>query len=285
MHAGIRHRPFWRFAPLFLVCAGFGRCAEDPQSQTTQDAGTPQWTLTWSDEFDGAAGTVPDASKWTHDVGGSGWGNNQLEYDTAEARNAQLDGNGHLAITAIEEPYGGRDYSSARINTGNKFSQAHGRFEARIKLPPGRGLWPAFWLLGADIAQNPWPSCGELDIMEYRGQETTLIHGSAHGPGYSGGQAITASHGLPGGAGFDQDFHVFAVEWTTDRVDFRVDDTVYETVTPSTLPAGKQWVFEHPFFVILNLAVGGNYVGSPDSSTRFPATMLVDYVRVYESAQ
>jgi beta-glucanase (GH16 family) len=269
--------------PLALLTAAFGRCGGDPQV----DAGAPvpaNWKLVWQDEFDGPAGQTPDAIKWGHDVGGSGWGNSQLEFDTDSASNASLDGHGHLAITARQESYGGMSYTSARILTRDRFSQVHGRFEASIQLPPGRGLWPAFWLLGSNIDQAAWPACGEIDIMEYRGQEPTLVHGSVHGPGYSGGKAIGSSHGLPAGDSFAAGFHVFAVEWTQDRIDFRVDDTVYQSVTPSALPGGARWVFEHPFFIILNLAVGGNYLGPPDSTTPFPAVMLVDYVRVYEKA-
>ena len=274
------------FAILFtgLVCAGWGRCGGTAQDSS---AGTPppaqQWTLVWSDDFDGDAGTPPDSTRWKHDVGGNGWGNQQLEFDTDLPQNASLDGHGHLAITALKQNFGGNAYSSARINTAGLFDQAYGKFEASIQLPKGAGLWPAFWLLGADVNTNPWPNCGEIDIMEYRGQQPTLVHGSAHGPGYSGGRAITASHGLPASGDFSEGFHVFAVEWTPNRIDYRVDDTVYETITPANVTGN--WVFDHPFFVILNLAVGGNYVGNPDATTVFPAVMLVDYVRVYEQAQ
>jgi beta-glucanase (GH16 family) len=268
-----------------LMCGGWARCGGTAQDTTQPTDPDSQWSLVWSDEFDGDAGTPPDATKWKYDVGGNGWGNQQLEYDTDQPQNAQLDGHGHLAITAIHQNYGGNAYSSARINTAGLFEQAYGKFEASIQLPPGAGLWPAFWLLGADVGQNPWPACGEMDIMEYRGQQTTVIHGSAHGPGYSGGQAITAQHSLPGGIGYNSGFHTFAIEWSPGQIDYRVDDTVYESITPATIPAGDKWVFDHPFFVILNLAVGGNYVGSPDSQTPFPATMLVDYVRVYEASQ
>ena len=258
-----------------------GRCGSDPSPPSAPPQGS-SWKLVWSDEFDGPAGQPPDAAKWIHDVGGSGWGNAQLEYDTDRPQNASLDGQGHLAITALADGYGGRAYSSARITTSGKFSHGPGRFEARLKLPPGRGLWPAFWLLGDNFGQSGWPACGEIDIMEYRGQETALVHGSVHGPGYSGGQAITAAHGLPGNAGFDAAFHVFSIDWSSTRIDFRVDDTVYQSIDPARLPPGARWVFDHPFLVILNLAVGGNYLGPPDASTPFPATMLVDYVRVYE---
>jgi beta-glucanase (GH16 family) len=241
--------------------------------------------LAWQDEFDGPAGQPPDTiTKWRYDVGvgpgNDGWGNNQLEYDTNRPENVSLDGNGHLTIVARREDYLGRAYTSARINTRGRFEQTRGRFEARMKLPSGQGLWPAFWLLGADFGTAGWPTCGEIDIMEYRGQEPRIAHGALHGPGYSGGSALTGQFELPQGA-FDTGFHIFAVEWSADRITWFVDGIAYKSATPGDLPTGKNWVFNHPFFVILNVAVGGNYVGGPGPGTTFPQTMTVDYVRVY----
>jgi beta-glucanase (GH16 family) len=238
------------------------------------------WVLTWQDEFDGPIGTSPDSARWGYDIG-TDWGNAQLEYDTARPENVSLDGAGRLAITARKESYLGREYTSGRINTNGFFAQAEGRFEARIKLPKGQGIWPAFWLLGANFATVPWPDCGEIDILEYRGQEPRVLHGSIHGPGYSGGNAVTSRFDLAGSAGLDDAFHVFAVEWSKDRITWIIDDTRWLTVGPSDLPAGAAWVFDHPFFIILNVAVGGHFVGPPDASTPFPQTMLVDWVRVY----
>ena len=148
-----------------------------------------------------------------------------------------------------------------------------------MKLPWGQGLWPAFWMLGRNIDAVGWPNCGEIDIMEFRGQETSTIHGSLHGPGYSGGNPVTGSYDLPNGR-FDAGFHLFAVEWGDDYIEFFVDDKRYQTVKKDDVPGN--WVFNQPFFIILNVAVGGNYVGPPNASTVFPQTMLVDYVRVYE---
>jgi beta-glucanase (GH16 family) len=236
--------------------------------------------LSWSDEFDGAAGSSPDPTKWGFDVGGSGWGNHQLEFDTNRPTNASLDGNGHLVITAEKESYMGSTYTSARMTTKQQFTQAYGRFEARLKMPTGPGMWPAFWLLGANIDATPWPGCGEIDVVEYRGQEPTIAHGSVHGPGYSGGAAITQSYALPSAARLDADFHTYAVQWDPGRIAFELDGNVYETVTPANLGT-KTWVFDHPFFIILNLAVGGDYVGPPSASTPFPGALVVDYVRVY----
>ena len=239
--------------------------------------------LVWQDEFDGPAGQPPDTTtKWRYDVG-TNWGNFQLEYDTNRPENVSLDGNGHLTIVAREEAYLGRAYTSGRINTSGYFQQTRGRFEARMRLPSGQGLWPAFWLLGADLGTVGWPTCGELDIMEYRGQEPNIVHGSLHGPGYSGGSALTSAFELPEGA-FDTGFHVFAVDWAADRITWLVDGIAYKSVTPADLPAGTRWVFDHPFFIILNVAVGGNYVGGPGPGTSFPQTMTVDYVRVYAEA-
>uniref|UniRef100_A0A832MNX6 Glycoside hydrolase family 16 protein n=1 Tax=Eiseniibacteriota bacterium TaxID=2212470 RepID=A0A832MNX6_UNCEI len=243
----------------------------------------PLRTIVWQDEFDGPAGQRPDSTKWGYDLGGSGWGNAQLEYDTDRPDNVALDGQGHLVITARREDYLGRAYTSARINTLGRFARTHGRFEARVRLPVGQGIWPAFWLLGGDFATVGWPECGEIDIMEYRGQEPRVVHGSVHGPGYSGGSAITRRFDLPVGT-FDGDFHVFAVDWAPERITWLVDGIAYHTVTPANLPAGARWVFERPFFIILNVAVGGNFVGPPDASTVFPQRMTVDYVRVYGTA-
>ena len=238
-------------------------------------AGGP-WVLTWSDEFDGPAAQPPSAANWLHDVG-TGFGNQQLEYDTDSASNAALDGQGNLAIVARREPYLGQQYTSARLLTRGRFQQAYGKFEARIKLPAGQGLWPAFWLLGANVDSVSWPACGEIDIMEAKGQEPLVAHGSLHGPGYSGGAAITRSTPLP-----DTGFHVYAIEWDKEQIAFLLDGVAYEIVPAANIPNGLRWVFDHEFYLILDLAVGGTYAGNPTAATPFPQTMLVDYVRVYQ---
>jgi beta-glucanase (GH16 family) len=268
-------------SPRYLVCflltaafaAALGGC-HDPAAQVPLG-----WTLVWQDEFLGPAGDSPDPSAWSFDVG-TNWGNAQLEYDTARPENASLDGNGNLRIIARKENYLGCAYTSARILTRGRFEQTGGRFEARARLPVGQGLWPAFWLLGANFGTVGWPTCGEIDIMEYRGQAPSTIYGSLHGPGYSGGAAFTHRYDLAG-ATFSADFHLFAVEWDTDHITWMVDDVPYMTVTPDDLSGGRRWVFDHPFYIILNVAVGGNYVGPPNASTSFPQAMVVDYVRVY----
>ena len=259
------------------------------ETNTPTTPETPaQWTLTWQDEFDGPAGAPVDSAKWTHETGGGGWGNQELEYYTAGTENAALDGHGNLVITAREEPagssrgcwYGACRYTSARLVTLGHFTQTYGRFEARIRIPRGQGMWPAFWLLGDDIGTAGWPACGEIDVMENIGKEPGVVHGTLHGPGYSGTGGLTALDALAGGA-FADTFHVFAVEWEPGAVRWYVDGKLYHTVTPANLPSGTNWVFDHSFFIILNVAVGGSWPGSPDSSTSFPQQMLVDYVRVY----
>jgi beta-glucanase (GH16 family) len=231
----------------------------------------------WQEEFDGPAGQSPDPGRWNFDIG-TDWGNQQLEYDTSRPENVSLDGAGNLAIVARAEPWQGSAYTSGRIHTRGHFERAGGRFEARMKLPRGQGLWPAFWLLGSNFEAVGWPACGEIDILEYRGQEPNRVHGSLHGPGYSGGSALTRSYTVPG-ATLDADFHVYAVEWTPNEITWFVDDHRYASVTSRNVPG--RWVFDHPFFVILNLAVGGGFVGPPDAATTFPQQVLVDYVRVY----
>jgi beta-glucanase (GH16 family) len=233
----------------------------------------------WSDEFDGPAGQSPDSTRWTFDIG-TDWGNAQLEYDTDRPENVSLDGQGRLAITALEEDYLGREYTSGRINTSGRFARTRGRFEARIKLPVGQGIWPAFWLLGADIGSVGWPACGEIDIMEYRGQYPDVVTGALHGPGYSGGDSIGGQYSLAG-ASFNDGFHVFAIDWDSSSITWSVDGHTYMTLDPSDLPSGTSWAFNHDFFIILNVAVGGHYAGPLDATTTFPQTMLVDYVRVY----
>jgi len=245
-----------------------------------------KWKLIWSDEFNGPNGSGVDSSKWVVEVGGKGWGNEELEYYTSRRQNAYLH-DGNLVIEARRENYTGtdgvsRNYTSGRLKTAGKFSQAYGCFEARIKIPSGQGMWPAFWMLGDDIDQLGWPACGEIDIMENIGKEPSTIHGSIHGPGYIGGAGIEARYELQDRRHFADDFHVFAVEWEPNAIRFYVDDQLYVTRTRSDLRPGWKWVFDHPFFLLLNVAVGGDWPGNPDATTVFPQTMLVDYVRVYQ---
>jgi beta-glucanase (GH16 family) len=249
-------------------------------------AAAPAWKLVWSDEFNGANGSAVDSSKWVSETGGGGWGNDELETYTARPENAVQE-NGNLVIKVLQEKYTGkdgiaRDYTSARLKTLGKFSQTYGRFEARIKIPRGQGIWPAFWMLGNDIDKPGWPACGEIDIMENIGKEPALVHGTIHGPGYSGADGLSSTYALPAGQRVADDFHVFAVEWEPNAIRFYTDDHLYATRTPADLPKGTKWVYDHPFFLLLNVAVGGGWPGNPDATSVFPQTMLVDYVRVYE---
>jgi beta-glucanase (GH16 family) len=241
----------------------------------------PVWSLVWQDEFSGVIDQQPDPSKWGYDIG-TGWGNAQAEWDTDLPENASLDGNGNLRIIARQQAYEGQNYTSARIVTRDLYEPTYGKFEARIKMPFGQGIWPAFWLLGANISEVSWPQCGEIDIMEYLGHQPSFSYGTVHGPGYSGGGGHTQVYELDSG-GFHEDFHVFTIEWGTDYIHWYIDDILFHSVHPWTV--NGNWVFDHPFYIILNVAVGGSWPGYPDDCTFFPQTMLIDWVRVYEDVQ
>lgn len=268
------------------------------QGITTADTVPEDWELIWSDEFDTPAGTPPDRGIWKPEIGDGmlngilGWGNGEFEYYTDEPENAATDGEGNLVITAKEIDsdasnlrcwYGPCQYTSARLITWGSAEFAYGRVEARLKLPYGQGIWPAFWMLGIDLDEVGWPQSGETDIMENIGSEPATIHGTIHGPGYSGGEGIGAGIDLLEG-NYADDFHVFAIEWQPNQIRWLMDDNEYLNLTPDDIPAGTEWVYNHPFFIILNLAIGGNWPGSPDETTVFPQMMMVDYVRVFGTA-
>jgi beta-glucanase (GH16 family) len=250
------------------------------------------WVQVWSDEFNGAAGARIDSTKWSYErsdgcaQGSCGWGNNEKEYYTDASENIALNGRGQLMIVARRAPagltcgYGPCLYTSARITTRGKMEAAPGRVEARIKLPAGQGLWPAFWMLGHNFPVIGWPACGELDIMENKGSQPSTTSSAVHGPGYSGDTPFAHSHNLASGLLAD-DFHTFAVEWDSVAVRFFVDGNAHYTVTRDAARRYGQSILDQPFFLLLNLAVGGHFDGDPQSDAIFPATMLVDYVRVY----
>ena len=242
----------------------------------------PGRTLLWADEFSQSDGTTPDSTKWGYDIGGTGWGNNELQYYTNRTENARIE-SGSLVIEARAENFGGKNYTSARLLTKDKVSWTYGRIEARIKIPKGQGIWPAFWMLGANIGSVGWPNCGEIDIMENIGSLPSTLYGTLHGPGYSGGNGISGNTVLSGAA-FGDDFHVYAIEWEENRIRWFLDGQLFFSLTPANLPGGGTWVFNQPQFLILNVAVGGNWPGNPDGSTVFPQRMTVDYVRVYAPA-
>jgi beta-glucanase (GH16 family) len=251
---------------------------------SAQQPATTQWHLTWNDEFNGPSGSSPDPTKWSFETGGDGHGNNELEtYTTRPSNVQQKDGN--LVITARKEDYTGPDgiprhYTSARIRTLGHFAQAYGRLEASIKLPAGKGIWPAFWLLGDNVDTLGWPKCGEIDILETIGAPSTM-YSTIHGPGYSGAHGISAKFELPAGETVNSSFHTYAVEWAPNGIKFFFDNHLVVERTPADLPPNTTWVYDHPFFIILNLATGGYWPGNPDETTVFPQQMLVNYVRVY----
>jgi beta-glucosidase len=257
---------------------------------------TSGWKLVWSDEFNGPAGAPPNPANWNYDLGGGGWGNGEAETYTNSPNNVFQDGKGNLVIRAIRDSFG--NYTSARLQTGTPGASTHttdlswqyGRIEARIQLPFGLGVWPAFWMLGENIGSVGWPQCGEVDIMENFGtfnNNISINNGTAHGPGYSGANGISQAYTLPFGEKVADDYHVYAVEWSHDAIVWYVDGTSYHTVTPASIPAGDPWVFNARFFLLLNLAIGGDstFLGTPDPKAPFPhQDMLVDYVRVYQAA-
>jgi beta-glucanase (GH16 family) len=233
------------------------------------------WKLTWHDEFDG---TEIDRANWTYDLGGGGWGNGEMQYYTDRTQNARLE-NGYLVIEAHQEKYGGSYYTSARLKSQGLQEFQYGRLEARLKVPAGKGLWPAFWMLGSNFAQIGWPDCGEIDIMEYIGREPDLIMGTLHGPGYSGALGISKwnRQTYP----IADDFHTFAIEWDEQQISWFYDGVKYHTVKREDV-GNRTWAFDQPFFFIINLAVGGTLGGMVSPQTTFPVQYLVDYVRVYE---
>lgn len=233
------------------------------------------WELVWQDEFDGPE---LDRTNWTFDIGGNGWGNQEWQAYTDEPENIRIE-DGMLVIEAREDPTlpAGRPYSSARLKTQGLHAWTYGRIEARMKLPYGQGIWPALWMLGDN--NKGWPASGEIDILEHIGREPTNIYGTVHAPGYSGGDGVGGSLTLPEGTLYD-DFHVYAIEWEANEIRWYFDDQEFFKLTPEDVPAA--WIFDHDFFLIMNVAVGGRWPGYPNDTTVFPQFLLVDYVRVYQ---
>ena len=268
--------------------------AASPAQPTPVRADGTGWTLAWSDEFDGPAGSAPDPATWGYDLGDgsdiglAGWGNNEREWYTDEPANVALDGDGRLAITVREGDgsrdcyYGPCEYTSARLLTRDRFEFQHGYLEARVRVPAGFGLWPAFWLLGSNIDAVGWPQSGEIDVMEFVGRWPTEVLGTVHGPGYSGSAGISGRIDL--GEPVADAFHTVGLEWQPDRLAWFLDGALYHEVTRDDVEP-NEWVFEHPFFMLLNVAVGGNLGGPVSPDTVFPAQMLVDYVRLYSRSR
>src|SRR5689334_17813598 len=270
------------------VVGAAGFAAAQPVAYGSPASGSSVQAMTFDDEFDGSAGTPVNGSRWLTETGNNGGNNHELQFYTNSTSNAALDGQGHLVITARRENpgnfqcwYGTCQYTSARMNTSGRFTQTYGHFETRMKIPKGQGMWPAFWMLGNNIGSVGWPQSGEIDIMENVGRTPNTVYGTIHGPGYSGAGGIGATFNTPNPLG--NDFHTYAIDWSPNRISWSIDGTVYETRTPADI-TGRQWVFDHPFFILLNLAIGGDFPGNPDGSTVFPAQMVVDYVRVTDTA-
>ena len=248
--------------------------------------------LVWSDEFNGPNGSTPDPAKWTPEIGPGV--NNELQYYTNNA-NARMDGVGNLVIQARREVTPGSScppdpnsggattcqYTSGRLNTHGKFETTYGRVEARVKVSSTQGLWPAFWMLGSDFfAGTPWPASGEIDILEHIGREPNLVYSTLHAPAYFGAGGYGAPLNLGGPA--SAAYHVFAVEWDASHMTFFVDGNGFFTVNRDQLEQTRgPWVYDHPFFLILNNAVGGDWPGPPGPGTQLPQNMVIDYVRVF----
>lgn len=261
---------------LILVVSSTGCAPAAPATPAPTSIPTLEgWTLTWHDEFDG---DQIDRTNWTYDIGGHGWGNGEMQYYTDRPENARLE-NGFLVIEARQEKYGGSYYTSARLKSEGLREFQYGRLEARLKVPEGKGLWPAFWMLGSNFKQVGWPDCGEIDIMEYVGKEPDLILGTLHGPGYSGALGISKWNRQT--YNIADDFHTYAIEWDENQITWFYDGEAYHTVTREDV-GSRPWVFDQPFFFIINLAIGGTLGGMVSPQTVFPAQYLVDYVRVYE---
>jgi beta-glucanase (GH16 family) len=243
--------------------------------------------LVWSDEFDGADGSAPNPTNWTQVTGGDGWGNNELECYTSERKNSALDGDGHLVITAnrhdgyrcADGSY--NDYTSARLTTKDLHQFSYGRLEMRAEVPTASATWPAFWALGSNHDEAGWPQSGEIDVMEAVGSDPGVVHGTLHGASNAAARLGRADWQLGGKTGFTAGWHVFAAEWSRDAISFSVDDRVYATVERADAEAVGAWPFDQPFYLLLNLAVGGNFGGAPDATATWPQRYVVDYVRVY----
>ncbi|WP_198018967.1 family 16 glycosylhydrolase [Asinibacterium sp. OR53] len=259
-------------AILFLLSGcSKGQPASNATSNPNPGTGgsTKTYQLVWADEFNG---TSLDSTNWVFDIGGNGWGNNELEY-YQKANATVVDGN--LVITAKKETVGNNPYTSSRLKTQGKQSFTYGRIEARIKMPVGQGLWPAFWLLGTNISSVGWPKCGEIDIMEHINADS-LIYGTAHA--YDNGQHVSSGDKM---LSSPATYHVYDVEWDAYSITWHIDGTLYHTVNLNS-NINSTGAFFNPFFIIFNLAVGGNWPGSQIDDTRIPASMYVDYVRVYQ---
>jgi beta-glucanase (GH16 family) len=273
-----------------ILCTAFllGACAAptlapmatpvptQPPSPTPAAWDREGWNIVWHDEFDGPE---LDRTNWNFDIGGNGWGNAEWQYYSDRPENARIE-DGMLVIEARKEAvsFSGKPYSSARIKTQGLHAWTYGRIEARMKLPYGQGIWPAFWMLGDN--NKGWPASGEIDILEHIGKTPDTIYATVHAPGYSGGKGVGGKFIVPDVDTLKNDFHVYAIEWQENEIRWYFDEQEYFKLTPADVPS--DWIFDHDFFIIMNMAVGGRWPGYPDETTVFPQFMTVDYVRVYQ---
>lgn len=263
---------------LIAALAAYSAASYVIHKQSLSSRQGKEWALVWEDDFMGTDGSGIDTSKWVYDVGGHGWGNNEHQYYTSGTNNCYIHDN-NLIIEAKKEDFAGKSYTSARIKTKDAFEFQYGKVEMRAKLPYGQGIWPAFWMLGADIDQVGWPGCGEIDIMEFVGKDPQKIYGTVHGPGYSGADSISSSLDLE----FEprNGYHIYSIEWTKNKIEWFVDGQKFHTLTTEDT-SSNPWAFNRKFFLLFNLAVGGYWPGYPDETTVFPQKYFIDYVRVYQ---
>src|SRR5262245_18865625 len=254
------HKPIFSGAAVALaLSSGCSAPSTEGPGQTPEPPIVWQpgrWTTVWQDEFDGTTGEPPDAAHWAHEVGGDGWGNKELQYYTDSTTNTALDGEGNLVITAREENFMASSYTSGRLTTKGMFDRAYGRFEARMKLVAGAGLWPGFWMMGANFDDVGWPAAGEIDVAEQRGYDVRTVWGSLHAPDVSG-KDVPITHAGRSPDDVHASFHDYVIEWDPGNVVFLLDDQSYAQVMTSSVPVNVKWAFDHPFFMIVDLVVGG----------------------------
>ena len=273
---------------IIVVCFFFFACSEEEmvsQNKETNDWEIEGWNIVWQDEFDKDS---LDLTKWSREIGGHGWGNNELQFYTDSDSNSYVE-NGNLILKAQVVPQGIgsskglRYYSSARLRTYGKGDWKYGRIEVKAKVASGQGIWPAIWMLPTDWLFGGWPSSGEIDIMEHVGYDLGVVHGSVHTEAYNH-KINTQRSSARKIANVDTEFHVYSIIWDKDKISFFIDDVQYFLFENDQQGNYKTWPFDQRFHLLINIAVGGDWPGNPDNSTNFPRKMLVDYVRVYEKS-
>ena len=283
---GFIMRHLFLFLMLFCVSLSLSGCDSKGSTNNTDPVieARDGWELVWNDEF---SDTAIDTSKWSHEVNANGGGNNELQYYTARSKNSFIE-DGNLVIEAHAESFndveGSRDYTSARLRTKGKGDWKYGRFEIRARLPTGQGIWPAIWMLPTDWEYGGWAASGEIDIMEIIGSQPDLLHGTLHFGGvFPNNQSSGESYQLPSGS-LNSEFHTYVIEWKEGEIRWYIDDFQYSRKTDWNSANGAYPApFDKRFHILLNVAVGGDWPGSPDATTVFPQRMEVDYVRVFKA--